>query len=266
MKWIDTHTHIYGQEFDADRKEMIDRAKRAGVYAALLPNIDAYSISALLRVCEENPGFAFPMMGLHPTSVDACYASQLMVVERALVKSDYCAIGEIGIDLYWDRSFLKEQKQVFEEQLKWSIDLGLAVSIHTREAYEEVFDSIYKVGHERLKGVFHCFSGTLEDLEEIKRMKGFKIGINGVVTFKKSALPEMIRTASLDMLLLETDAPYLAPVPYRGKRNEVAYLCETACKTAEIFGISMEELSAHTEKNALELFNILGGALGVEYK
>ncbi len=157
MNWIDTHTHIYGQEFDSDRKEMIDRAKKAGVSAALLPNVDAKSISPLLRVCEENPGFAFPMMGLHPTSVDTHYASQLIAVEKALARHDYYGIGEIGIDLYWDRSFLKEQKQVFEKQLRWSIDLGLAVSIHTREAYEEVFDSIYKVGSEHLKGVFHCF-------------------------------------------------------------------------------------------------------------
>lgn len=256
MKWIDTHTHIYGEEFNEDRKEMIERAKEAGVFAALLPNIDAQSIPALFRVCDEYPDFAYPMMGLHPTSIDARYVSQLMSVEKALTRRDYCGIGEIGIDLYWDRSFLKEQKQAFEEQLRWSIDLGLPVSIHTREAYEEVFDSIYKVGSDCLKGVFHCFSGTCEDLEEIKRLKGFKIGINGVLTFKNSVLPEIIRTAPLEMLLLETDAPYLAPVPYRGKRNEVAYLWETACKTAEIFGIDLEELSVHTEKNALELFNI----------
>ncbi len=266
MNWIDTHTHIYGQEFDSDRKEMIDRAKKAGVSAALLPNVDAKSISPLLRVCEENPGFAFPMMGLHPTSVDTHYASQLIAVEKALARHDYYGIGEIGIDLYWDRSFLKEQKQVFEKQLRWSIDLGLAVSIHTREAYEEVFDSIYKVGSEHLKGVFHCFSGTPEDLEEIKRLKRFKIGINGIITFKKSSLPEMIRTVPLEMLVLETDAPYLAPVPYRGKRNEVAYLWETACKTAEVFGISVEELSVHTEKNALELFNISSRDLTSEHK
>ena len=266
MEWIDTHTHIYGEEFDTDRKEMIDRAKEAGVLAALLPNIDAQSIPALFRVCDEYPDFAFPMMGLHPTRVDARYASQLMSVEKALTQRDYCGIGEIGIDLYWDRSFLKEQKQVFEEQLRWSIDLGLAVSIHTREAYAEVFDSIYKVGYERLKGVFHCFSGTPEDLEEIKRLKGFKVGINGVITFKKSTLPEMIRTVPLEMLVLETDAPYLAPVPYRRKRNEVAYLWETACKTAEIFGIGIEELSVYTEKNSLELFNISIGASSLEVK
>lgn len=266
MKWIDTHTHIYGEEFNEDRKEMIERAKEAGVFAALLPNIDAQSIPSLFRVCDEYPDFAYPMMGLHPTSVDARYASQLMSVEKALTQRDYCGIGEIGIDLYWDRSFLKEQKQAFEEQLRWSIDLGLPVSIHTREAYEEVFDSIYKVGSDCLKGVFHCFSGTCEDLEEIKRLKGFKIGINGVLTFKNSVLPEIIRTAPLEMLLLETDAPYLAPVPYRGKRNEVAYLWETACKTAEIFGIDLEELSVHTEKNALELFNIPIGIPGLNGK
>ncbi len=256
MKWIDTHTHIYEEAFDADREDMIRRAKESGIVAALLPNVDTNSIEPLLRLCDEQPEFAFPMMGLHPTSVNASYASQLQIIEATLSKRDYYAIGEIGIDLYWDHTFFKEQKIVFEEQLKWSIDLGLPVSIHCRDAFPEIFDSIYKVGAEKLKGVFHCFTGTPDDLEEIKHLKRFKIGINGVVTFKNSALPDIIKAADPDMLLLETDAPYLAPTPYRGKRNELSYLYETAKKTAEIFGITINELAKRTKKNALELFNI----------
>ncbi len=256
MKWIDTHTHIYGEAFDVDREDMIRRAKEVGIVAALLPNIDADSIEPLLRLCDEQPEFVFPMMGLHPTGVNTYYALQLKIIEASLSKRIYYAIGEIGIDLYWDRTFLKEQKIVFEEQLRWSIDLGLPVSIHSREAFPEIFDSIYKVGAEKLKGVFHCFTGTPDDLEEIKRLKRFKIGINGVVTFKKSALPDIIQAADPDMLLLETDAPYLAPAPYRGKRNELSYLYETAKKTADIFGMTINELAKLTKKNTLELFNI----------
>lgn len=264
MELVDTHTHIYVDAFDVDREEMIRRAEEAGVVAAILPNIDVDSIEPLHRVCDELPGFAFPMMGLHPTSVDKNYVSQLNVIEKTLSKGTYYGVGEIGIDLYWDRTFLKEQKIVFEEQLKWSIDLGLPVSIHTREAFAEVFDSIYKVGPGHLKGVFHCFTGTCEDLEEVRRLAGFKIGINGVVTFKKSILPDIIKEASPEMLLMETDAPYLSPTPYRGKRNELSYLCETAKKTAEIFGMTVDEVADLTKKNALELFNIPSGYINDE--
>ena len=256
MKWIDSHAHLYAEEFDEDREAAIERAKAVGVAAVLLPNIDANSVTPLFRLCDGHPDFAFPMMGLHPTSVDSHYSSSLQAIEKALTQRRYFGIGEIGIDLYWDRTYLKEQKEIFEEQLKWSIDMELPVSIHVREAFAEVFDSIYKVGAERLRGVFHCFAGTVDDLEEIKRMRHFKIGINGIITFKNSPLPEIIRTTPLKMLLLETDAPYLAPVPYRGKRNEPAYLCETTKKVAEMLDMTVEAVADLTRENTLALFNI----------
>ncbi len=256
MKLIDSHTHLYVEEFDVDRESVIERAKALGVVAALLPNIDVESIMPLFRLCDEYPDFAFPMMGLHPTSVNSHYSSSLWAIEKALVQRSYYGIGEIGIDLYWDRTYQKEQKEAFEEQLKWSIDMRLPVSIHVREAFPEVFDSMYKVGIERLKGVFHCFSGTANDLEEIKRMRHFKIGINGIVTFKKSSLPEIIGTIPSEMFLLETDAPYLSPSPYRGIRNEPAYLCETAKKLGEILNEPIDSVADLTRENALALFNL----------
>lgn len=256
MKIIDTHTHIYLKEFDEDRSQVIRKAKESGIEAVLLPNIDASTIVPLLQLCDAEPGFAFPMMGLHPTSVDGAYASQLKAIESALAQRSYCAIGEIGIDLYWDKSHLKEQKTVFEEQLRWSIDLRLPVAIHTRDAFAEVFDSIHKVGASRLKGVFHCFDGTQADLDAIRQLNGFKIGINGIFTFKKSPLPEIIKQAPTEMLLLETDAPYLAPSPHRGKRNEPLFLWETAKKLASVLEISVENAVMCTKKNTLELFDI----------
>lgn len=256
MNIIDTHTHIYLEEFDIDRVQIIQAAKLSGISAMLLPNIDSTSIGALLRLCESEPDFAYPMMGLHPTSVTASYVSELKKIERALTKRIYCAIGEIGIDLYWDQSYLKEQKIVFEEQLKWSIDMQLPVSIHTRNAFEEVLDSIHKVGAERLRGVFHCYTGREEDLIEIKKMSQFKLGINGIVTFKKSGLPEILRHVPLEMILLETDAPYLAPSPYRGKRNQPVYIWETARKLAEIYHVELSTIAEVTFKNSLGLFAV----------
>lgn len=255
-RFIDSHTHLYMKEFDVDRESVIERAKAFGVVAALLPNIDVESIMPLIRLCDDYPDFAFPMMGLHPTSVNSHYSSSLWAIEKALVQRFYYGIGEIGIDLYWDRTYQKEQKEAFEEQLKWSIDMRLPVSIHVREAFPEVFDSMYKVGIERLKGVFHCFSGTANDLEEIKRMRHFKIGINGIVTFKKSSLPEIIGTIPSEMFLLETDAPYLSPSPYRGIRNEPAYLYEIAKKLGEILNKPIDSVADLTRENTLALFNL----------
>jgi TatD DNase family protein len=253
---IDTHTHIYLPEFDADRDEVIRRAKESGISALLLPNIDVTTLHPLLDLCDAEPGFAFPMMGLHPTSVDASYLSQLSQIEKALSLRTCYGIGEIGIDLYWDPSHLREQKIVFEEQLRWSQALHLPVSIHTRNAFAEVFDSIHKVGANDLRGVFHCFGGTEEDLAEIRQLPGFKLGVNGIVTFKKSSLPQVLRQAGLEMLLLETDAPYLAPSPYRGKRNEPSFLRETAGKIASIFEIGLEEALETIQENTLKIFDI----------
>ncbi|MDR3269873.1 MAG: TatD family hydrolase [Tannerella sp.] len=256
MKIIDTHTHIYLEEFDADRKEVVRAAKDSGIEAVLLPNVDVTTIKPLMALCDAEPDFAFPMMGLHPVSVDQSYATQLKQIETALRQRSYYGIGEIGIDLYWDKSHLHEQRIVFEEQLRWSLDMHLPVSIHTRDAFAEVFNSIHKVGAGTLKGVFHCFNGTLEDMEEVRRLPGFLIGVNGIVTFKKSPLPEIIRQAGLERLLLETDAPYLAPSPHRGKRNEPSFLWETAGKIASVFEISLEDAAGITRNNAIEMFDI----------
>ena len=256
MKIIDTHTHVYLEEFDPDRTQVVQSAMTSGIMAVLLPNIDVTTCKPLFQLCDRFPDFAFPMMGLHPTSIESSYVSRLKQIEKMLTCRTFYGIGEIGIDLYWDQRYLKEQKEAFEEQLRWSIDMQLPVSIHTRSAFYEVFDSIHKVGYEQIRGVFHCFSGTTEDLEEIKRLTNFKIGVNGSITYKKPAVAEILQQAPLDMLLLETDAPYLAPVPYRGKRNEPSYLWEIAKKTASIYEVSLAEIANRTRKNALTLFNI----------
>jgi TatD DNase family protein len=256
MKIIDTHTHIYSKEFDDDRPAIIDSAKKAGVRAVLLPNEDSGSIESVNKLCEEEPDFAFPMMGLHPTSVQKDYAKALQSIEKALAKRKYYAIGEIGIDLYWDKTYLKEQKIVFEEQLRWSIDMQLPVAIHTRESFDEALDIIYNVGADRLKGVFHCFGGTTDEWNKISGLSTFYTGIGGVITFKNNELEETLKHIPVERILLETDAPYLAPVPYRGKRNEPAYIIETAKKVAECYKMTVEDVAKHTFRNALDLFNI----------
>lgn len=251
---IDTHCHLYLEDFDADREKLVNDAIESGIGAILLPNVDLTTIQRMHDLCERYPWFAYPMMGLHPTSVDKNYAASLQKIESFAFKNSYSAIGEIGIDLYWDKTWLKEQKIVFEEQLRWSIDLQLPVAIHTRDAFAEVFDSIYKVGADKLYGVFHSFSGSEAELEEVKKLKNFKLGINGVITFKNSRLAEVIKKTSIQNIVLETDAPYLSPVPYRGKRNEPVNIWKTAEKLAETFDFSLEETVKITQKNALKLF------------
>ena len=251
MKLIDTHNHLYLEEFDPEQA-----ALKSGIDTLLLPNVDLTTIDRMHNLCDRFPGFAYPMMGLHPTSVDEHYAEALKKTESYLGKRPYCAIGEIGIDLYWDKTYLKEQKIVFEEQLKWSIDLDLPVAIHTRDAYPEVLESIHKVGADKLTGVFHSFTGTITDLEEIKKLKKFKLGINGVITFKNSKLSDTILSTDINSIVLETDAPYLAPVPYRGKRNEPVYIWKTAEKVADTYGLTLDETVELTRKNALDLFKI----------
>lgn len=256
MKLIDTHNHLYLEEFDPEQDALVDAALKSGIDTLLLPNVDLTTIDRMHNLCDRFPGFAYPMMGLHPTSVDEHYAEALKKTESYLGKRPYCAIGEIGIDLYWDKTYLKEQKIVFEEQLKWSIDLDLPVAIHTRNAYPEVLESIHKVGADKLTGVFHSFTGTITDLEEIKKLKKFKLGINGVITFKNSKLSETILSTDINSIVLETDAPYLAPVPYRGKRNEPVYIWKTAEKVADTYGLTLDETVEITRKNALDLFKI----------
>jgi TatD DNase family protein len=264
MKIIDTHTHIYSKEFDDDRPAVIESAKKAGVKAVLLPNEDSGSIDFINKLCDEEPNFAFPMMGLHPTSVRTEYVKELQRIEKALTKRKYYAVGEIGIDLYWDKACLKEQKMAFEEQLRWSIDLQLPVAVHTREALDEALDSIYNVGADQLKGVFHCFGGTTDEWNKISALSSFYVGIGGTITFKNSKMKEILKHIPVERILLETDAPYLAPAPYRGKRNEPAYITETVKKVAECYKMTTEDIANYTFESALDLFNISLNHVDVE--
>lgn len=251
---VDTHTHIFSEEFDSDIVEILKRAEENNVRKLCLPNIDSTSISLLNTLCDAHPDICFPMMGLHPTSVKENYEKELQAIRKELVSQKYIAVGEIGIDLYWDKTFQKEQIKVFEEQLSWSVELNLPVSIHTREAFTEVFNSLYKIGQEKLRGVFHSFSGTIEQMEEALKCENFMLGINGVITYKNTTLRDYLYHAPLERIILETDAPYLTPVPYRGKRNEPAYLIYIVQKLAELYHVSPEIIIQQTTANAESLF------------
>ena len=254
MYLIDSHTHIFLEEFDADRNLVLQRAVEAGVRLFLLPNIDVESVEGVNRLSDQYPDRCFPMMGLHPTSVKAGFQRDLELIKAALKKRKYLAIGEIGLDLYWDKTFINEQIEAFEEQLRWSIEWNLPVAIHTREAFPQVFESLYKTGIDRLRGVFHSFGGTQEELEEIARCKNFMIGINGVITYKKAGFRDYLPLFPLERIILETDSPYLSPVPCRGKRNEPAYLLHVAAKLAEVYNLSTAEIAETTTGNARRLF------------
>ncbi|MDR1743795.1 MAG: TatD family hydrolase [Dysgonamonadaceae bacterium] len=256
MKLIDTHAHLFADEFKDDLANVVNRAKQAGVQCVIQPNIDAESIEALKNSVREYPDFFIPMMGLHPTSVAEDWRQQLDTVGEELSRTKYIAVGEIGLDLYWDRTFEQEQIEVFETQLKWSAEKNLPVSIHSRNAIWEVCRSIKKVGIASLRGIFHSFGGNVEELDAILDLKNFHIGINGVVTFKKSGLSETLQHCDLSHIVLETDSPYLAPVPYRGKRNESAYLKEIVQKLSEIYGKTTEEIANITTENAKQVFGI----------
>lgn len=256
MNLIDTHAHLFVEEFKDDLSEVVIRAKEVGVEKVLLPNIDETSIVHLKRCVLDYPGFFYPMMGLHPTSVTGNWEKQLDIIFREFNSRDYIAVGEIGIDLYWDTSLREVQIHAFEEQLKWSIEKDLPVSIHFRNATEEVIQSIRRVGASSLKGVFHSFGGTKAELEAILELDNFLIGINGVVTYKNSGLSETLRHCPSNRVVLETDSPYLAPVPYRGKRNESAYLLHVITQLAGIWNESQESVARITSRNARELFKL----------
>jgi TatD DNase family protein len=254
MYLIDSHTHIFLEEFDSDRDIVIHRAREAGVRMFFLPNINVESVEHVNRLSEQYPDCCYPMMGLHPTSVKTGFQRDLEVIKAGLNTRKYIAIGEIGIDLYWDKTFLKEQIFAFEEQLLWSIELDLPVVIHTREAFPQVFESLHKIGVNKLRGVFHSFGGAREELEEILACKNFMIGINGVITYKKATFRDYLPLFPLERIILETDAPYLTPTPFRGKRNEPAYLVHVAEKLAEVYGVSVEKIAEVTSENAKKLF------------
>lgn len=255
MNLIDTHTHIYAEEFDHDRDEAIQRAIDLGVTKLLLPNIDLESIEPMHKVCDQYPENCFPMMGLHPTSVKQDYQKVLAKIKTELDNRKYIAIGEIGIDLYWDKTCAKEQRLALLEQFQWAIDYKLPVVIHSRESLPEIIETIREFNHPDLRGVFHCFPGTQQQAEEVINA-GFFLGIGGVVTFKNSGLDKEIEGIDLKNIIIETDSPYLTPTPYRGKRNESAYVNLIAQKLADIYNVSTEEVARITTENASKLFQI----------
>jgi len=257
MHFIDTHTHLYLENFDQDRPEMIKRAINRGIDHFLLPNIDQDSVASLLNLCKKYPKNCFPMLGLHPTSVKEDWQSQLSGFEDILKKQSktFIAIGEIGLDFYWDRSFADQQFQALRIQFEWAKMLNLPVAIHTREAFPEMLSEIEKAQNGKLKGVLHCYTGTLDEAKKAIDL-GFYLGIGGVLTYKKSMLPDVVKQLPAERLILETDAPFLPPVPYRGKRNESAYLFETAVKLAETLNLSLETVAEITTNNAIELFKL----------
>lgn len=255
MQFIDTHTHLYLPEFDTDRDEVVSRAINNGISMMLLPSIDIQSVDNMLSAVNRYPGICYPMIGLHPTSVKEDYLSQLEKFEYLYTTHKFIAIGEIGIDLHWDKTYLSEQLIAFRRQLAFASDNRLPVVIHSREAFSEVFSVLEEYKGKGLKGVFHAFSGNINDAEKVLAM-GFKIGIGGVVTFKNSGLDKIVKEVGYEHLILETDSPYLAPVPYRGKRNESSYLCIINKKLADIFGKSEEEMAAVIYSNSTGLFNL----------
>jgi TatD DNase family protein len=255
MKLIDTHTHIYLPEFDCDMDQVIKRAVESGVTKLLMPNINVDSASQMLLVENLYPGICFPMIGLHPTSVKEDYITQIETLETIAASHKFCAIGEIGIDLYWDKSRLNEQVEAFTRQVAFAVGSGLPVVIHSRNSFPEVFRALEEFAGSGVRGVFHAFTGTEEEAEKILGM-GFKLGIGGIVTFKNSGLDKVVKHAGAKNIILETDSPYLAPVPFRGKRNESSYLLLINKKIAEIFSMSEEEMAKITFDNSANLFDL----------
>lgn len=254
MQFIDTHAHIYLPEFKPDREEMIIRANQASVSRIYMPNIDHRTTDEMLELEANYPQMCFAMMGLHPSSVKKDFEKELYQVENWLAKRPFAGIGECGIDLYWDKTFFEQQKEALRIQIQLAKKYKLPIILHTRDAFTETFALIEAENDNSLTGVFHCFSGTVAEAEKVKSLGGFYLGIGGVATYKNGGLTPMLEQVELDWLVFETDSPYLSPVPYRGKRNEPAYLVNVAQKIAEIKNIPVLEVAEKTTKNALALF------------
>ena len=256
MILTDTHTHLYSEEFKDDIAEVIKRAGQNFVSRLFLPNIDSSSIDGMLDLERQYPSMIFPMMGLHPCSVKEDYKQELELVSNWLEKHCFVAVGEIGIDLYWDKTFEEQQKEAFRFQIDLAHQFKLPIIIHTRNSFEETYGIVKEMNRPSLKGIFHCFSGTLDQAQQIIDLGGFKLGVGGVITFKNSGVEQVIKNIALEHLVLETDSPYLAPVPYRGKRNESAYLLEVAQKLANIYNIDIHQIAEVTTANSREIFDI----------
>jgi len=254
MTFIDSHTHLYLHDFKEDIDQVIARAIEAGVEKFYLPAIDSSETDNLLQMEQRFPGKCFAMMGLHPCSVKENYKEELDLVKSWLEKRKFVAIGEIGLDFYWDKTFTAQQYEAFEQQIEWALQYNLPIVIHTRNAMQETIDVVKKYVSKGVKGIFHCFSGSYQNAVEIIDA-GFYLGIGGVVTYKNSGLAQVIEQVDIHSIVLETDAPYLTPVPYRGKRNESSYLKLIAQKLAEIKKLSLEEVAAITTSNAKKVFS-----------
>jgi len=252
---IDTHCHLYSRQFDSDREAAIQRARDNGVSRILLPNIDRDSTAAMWETVGLDPAYFLPMMGVHPCHVKEDFEEELAHVEAELKTGRYIAVGEIGIDLYWEKSTLPQQVEAFETQLRWAKAFGLPVAIHCRDAFDEIFLSLEKEQDGSLTGVLHCFTGNAEQAKRCVEL-GMHLGIGGVVTYKNGGLPDALADIPMDRLLLETDAPYLAPVPFRGKRNEPSYVAHVAERLAEVKGLALAEVGRVTSQNAKRLFKL----------
>lgn len=255
LEFIDTHAHLYDEQFKKDRKHIIENAIEQGVNKFFLPNVDADSIDGMFELENQYPQNCFALMGLHPCSVMADFEKELAIIEKHLSQRKFVAVGEIGTDLHWDNTFWEQQKEAFTIQIQWAKKYKIPIVIHCRASFQETVDLLAPHVGEDLKGVFHCFGGSQNSAQTIMDL-GFYMGIGGVVTYKKSGLDSVLPNVPLEYLVLETDSPYLAPVPHRGKRNESSYIPIIAQKIAEIKGISIEEVAKQTTQNALQLFQM----------
>lgn len=255
MNLTDTHTHLFAEEFDSDRNAMIERAISAGVKKFFLPNIDSTSIAGMLALEKQFPDNCFAMMGLHPCSVNEKYEEELKIVEDWFSKRKFSAVGEIGMDYHWDKTFVPQQKDAFSRQIDLAKKYNRPVVIHQRECFDDVLAVVETHNSASpVKGIFHCFTGSLKEANRIILLGSFKLGIGGAVTYKNSKLPEVLKQIDLEHIVLETDSPYLPPVPHRGKRNESSFITLVAQKVAEIMGIAVEEVAEITTRNAEEIF------------
>jgi len=255
MQLIDTHTHLYLPEFDNDRDEVVASAVKNGITAHLMPNIDAISVNPMLSAVSRYKGICYPMIGLHPTSVKENYRDQLEELEKLIPDNRFVAIGETGIDLYWDKTFINQQIDSFRRHIGLSSDLNLPLVIHARESFPEILSVLGEFRHKSLKGVFHAFTGDSEIAEKVISL-GFRLGIGGIVTFKNSGLDKVVKEIDPSNIVIETDSPYLAPVPHRGKRNESSYLCLVNERLSEIYEMSVEDIASITYRNSMDLFRL----------
>lgn len=255
MELFDSHSHLYLEDFDQDRAAVVQRAREAGVSKIILPAIDLSTLDRLFEMCDDYTGLCYPLIGLHPTEVNAGYEDVLSVMWKKLLAGDaFVGIGEVGLDFYWDQTYKKEQLAAFEIQIGWALEKHLPLVIHARSAHRELVDTLYKYKGEDLRGIFHCFAGTVEECDELLQFEGFCLGIGGVLTYRKSTLPEVVDRIPRSRIVVETDSPYLSPVPHRGKRNESAYLRDTVGCLAGCLNTTPEEVAKITFENAEKLF------------